>query len=211
MNSIYVVSGFSGSGKGTLIDNVCSSIKEVELVRSITTRPKRNEKDFYQFINTDSFIELEKKGLLLEHNGYNGYLYATPLTEVLRILNEGRSPLLEIDVNGFEQIIRKKSLPEDMLHSAFVVVNAKTLFERLTGRGTESRESIINRLKSSLDESEKLNMYDYVILNEDLNEAKNNIHNFFLGKNVQDYRNVFSVERFKKELEKILYTLEQEN
>ena len=75
MKKIFIISGFSGSGKGTLVNKVMEKRSDIKVVKSYTTRPKRSEDDFYNFVSGAEFDELEKNNLLLESNTYNGFRY----------------------------------------------------------------------------------------------------------------------------------------
>ena len=75
MKKIFIISGFSGSGKGTLVNKIMEKRSDIKVVKPYTTRPKRSEDDFYNFVSEAEFDELEKNNLLLESNTYNGFRY----------------------------------------------------------------------------------------------------------------------------------------
>lgn len=176
MGSLTVVSGFSGAGKGTIMkallkkyDNYCLSV-------SCTTRaPRPGEKDGreYFFKTQDEFDRMVENDELLEHAGYVGHSYGTPKAYVLQKMQEGKDVILEIEVQG-AQIIRQK-MPEAIL--LFVSTpSAEVLRQRLTGRGTENEETIRERLSQTLRESREIEKYDCLIINDDLDEAVEQVH-----------------------------------
>lgn len=208
-NRIFVVSGFSGSGKGSIIKALLQRRTDIELVKSVTTREPRSTDDFYDFVDEMTFHALEKKGRLLESNEYNGCFYGTPKSELTRILGmKDKNALLEIDVNGFSEVLKNGYIPQDNLRSIFIVTDtAETLFNRLLNRNSESVQQISQRLKESLKECNKISMYDMVVVNDNLNEATNAVLAFLESGAVSNQR-IFDCERFKNDLEKIIEELE---
>ncbi|MDY6340663.1 MAG: guanylate kinase [Lachnospiraceae bacterium] len=165
--SLIVVSGFSGAGKGTLMKNLLRRGDRYALSVSMTTRSPRpgeaDGKDYY-FVSTEKFEETIKAGGLLEYAKYCDHYYGTPKQAVLSRMAEGKDVLLEIDVQGGRQI--KKIFPETVL--VFIVTpDAKTLLERLRGRGSESEDVIHSRIARAADESRIIPDYDYVLVNEE--------------------------------------------
>jgi len=177
-NQIVIVSGFSGVGKGTLLKRVLRQLPDVELVRSCTTRPKRNDDDYYTFLRDDEFAALISENAFLEYNCYSGKFYGTPASEVTRILNEGKLPIAEIDPNGFIQVIKSGYFDRKEIHSIFIADEADSLLKKLLGRNTESKEKIISRLSSAIDESKMMMLYDQILINQDLEIATNELFSF---------------------------------
>lgn len=104
---LIIVSGISGVGKSTLVKQFIKEGKgKYELVRSMTTRSPRNSDDYYTYISKMEFVRLLEQGAFLETNLYQGSkeLYGTPKREIERIVTEGKTPILEIDVHGKRQI-----------------------------------------------------------------------------------------------------------
>lgn len=210
MGEIYVISGFSGSGKGTLIERLLETREDVEVVKSCTTRKPRFENEFYTFLTEEEFDEMERKGLFLESNNYNGKKYGTPVREVERILNEGKSVLLEIDVNGRNQVFASEDFLPEQRHSVFIVIEAETLYKRLLGRGTETLENIILRLETALKESEFIETYDCVICNDDLEETVAELGKYIEHKACANVKSSFDVEKFQRETRAIINHLKEE-
>ena len=169
---LVIISGPSGVGKGT----ICETLKKENNVWysiSMTTRQIRDgEVDGvnYYFISKDEFEKRIEDGQLLEYNIYNGNYYGTPKDKVLEKMNEGVNVILEIDVNGAKNI---KKIFNDVLLIYIAPPSIEVLRERLIGRGTEDIDTIENRLKIAEEELRQLDFYDYVIVNDDLEEAIN--------------------------------------
>ena len=175
---IVIISGFSGVGKGTLLKRVLRQLPDVELVRSCTTRAKRNDDDYYTFLRDDEFAALISQNAFLEYNCYSGKFYGTPVSEVTRILNEGTLPIAEIDPNGFIQVIKSRYFDRKEIHSIFIADEADSLLSKLLGRNTESKENIISRLRSAIEESKMMMQYDQILINQNLDIATTELFSF---------------------------------
>lgn len=203
---IVIVSGFSGVGKGTLLKRVLQQLPDVELVRSCTTREKRNDDDYYTFLSDDEFNTLISENAFLEYNCYSGKFYGTPVNEVMRILNEGKLPVAEIDPNGFIQVVRCGFFDRKEIHSIFIADYADSLIKKLFGRNTETKEKIISRLSSAIDESKMIMLYDQILINQDLESATKKLHSFITTFSVQDV--CFDDAQFRSRLQDILIELD---
>lgn len=203
-NQIYVISGFSGVGKGSLLNKVMENMKEqVELVKSCTTRLPRVEGEDYTFLSVEDFEKLNQEGGFLEMNIYNGNYYGTPRKEVERILKEGKNVVLEIDINGYKQILSQKLIDKENLHSLFIVSNAEELFKRLKIRNTEDMQKILKRMESAIAEAKDTGIYDFILENDDFDRAARQLEIFLLGGELKD-QNVFDKEMFIKDAEYIV-------
>ena len=171
---IIVISGPSGSGKSTIASKVEQSDPgKYEIVRSFTTRKPRTENEFYTFVSNKEFERMENEGMFLETNVYNGNnsRYGTPRPEVERIIKEGKSPILEIDVHGREQVAEWiLDHPEHSLQSIFISVPPDILKKRLTDRG-DAPASIEQRLKAAAEEVKSAERYDAIVVNDELERA----------------------------------------
>ena len=169
---LIVISGFSGAGKGTLVRELLSRHgQDYVLSVSMTTRaPRPGERDGVEYFFTDRahFEETIGRDGLVEYASYCGNYYGTPRAYVEEKLAEGKNVILEIEIQGALKI--KKKFPESLL--IFVTPpNAEELKRRLEGRGTESEEAIANRLARAAEESEGVEAYDYLVVNDKLEES----------------------------------------
>lgn len=171
---LYVVSGFSGAGKGTLMHKLVTERNpdgRYALSVSMTTRaPRVGEQNGVQyfFVSKPEFEATIARGGLLEHTIYDNNYYGTPKRYVDEQLAAGRDVILEIEVDGGGQI--RKLYPDAVL--IFVVTpSADELVRRLHGRGTNSEEDIRRRLTQACVESRKIPEYDYLLVNDDLEDA----------------------------------------
>lgn len=172
---IVVISGPSGSGKSTIFKAMLTKFEELSLAVSATTRPIRgNEIDGeqYYFITEDEFRQKISNDELLEYEEvYPGRFYGTLYSEIDRITNTGKIPLLELDVKGALSI--KKMFP-DRAHLIFI--NPPSLAElehRLRARNTETEENLKIRLNRAAYEISEKNHFDTIIENDDLSIALN--------------------------------------
>lgn len=169
-----VISGPSGVGKGTICNRIINDLGAFFSV-SMTTRGIRDgEIDGvnYYFVSKEEFERKISCSDLLEYNIYNGNYYGTPKDKVVDRLKMGVDVILEIDVNGARNI---KKLFKDALLIYIAPPSIEVLRDRLVGRGTESLEVIEKRLKIAEDELKQIDFYDYVVVNDNLDEAINRV------------------------------------
>ncbi len=173
---LIVISGFSGAGKGTLVRELLDRYDEYALSVSMTTRePRPGERDGVEYFFTDRahFEETIARDGLVEYAQYCDNYYGTPRAYVEEQLSAGRNVILEIEIQGALKI--KKKFPESLL--LFVTPpSAAELDRRLRGRGTESEEVIARRLARAAEESEGMEAYDYIVVNDRLEECAEEIH-----------------------------------
>ncbi len=146
---VFVITGPSGVGKGTLIKRLCERVAGLELSVSATTRPPRageiDGRD-YHFLEPEEFDRRARAGEFLEHATYSGHRYGTLRSEVERRLEAGRSVVLEIEVQGARQV--RAAMPEAV--QVFIAPpDPAALRERLERRGTDSADAITERLRAS--------------------------------------------------------------
>jgi guanylate kinase len=168
---VFVITGPSGVGKGTLIRMLRERLEGLELSTSATTRAPREgevEGRDYHFLNREEFARRADANEFLEHAAYSGNRYGTLRSEVERRLAAGQSVLLEIEVQGARQV--RAAMPEAVL--VFIAPpSAETLRERLEGRGTDSAEAIDERLRTAELELAAQQEFKHVIVNDDLERA----------------------------------------
>jgi guanylate kinase len=166
-----VITGPSGVGKGTLISRLRERMPGLDLSISATTRsPREGERDGvdYYFLDREEFARRADANEFLEHAAYSGNRYGTLRSEVERSLAEGRSVLLEIEVQGARQV--RAAMPEAVL--VFIAPpSAEALRERLLGRGTDPPEAIDERLRTAELELDAQQEFKHVIVNDDLDRA----------------------------------------
>ena len=172
---LIVYTGASGVGKGTIMKMLLERNPNLRLSVSATTRkPRLGEQDGreYYFVSHERFDEMIAENGFLEHAEYVGNKYGTPKEAVFRMLDEGLDVILEIEVKGFLQI--KKACP-DCVTIFIAPPSFKELQLRLQGRGTESEEVIAERLRIAQEEMQHQYLFDYVVVNDDLERAVNEV------------------------------------
>ncbi len=173
---LLVVSGPSGCGKGSILKKL-ESVKGLAFGISATTRKKRpGELDGvdYYFLDEQDFLRRVENGEMLEYNKYCNNYYGTLREDVLRLLRENDVVVLEIDVNGAKNICSRM----DCVKVFILPPSFKVLKERLRQRGTETEFSLLNRLRRAIVEEIKMAYsYDYVVVNNELNKAVQDIKN----------------------------------
>lgn len=174
---LVVLSGFSGSGKGTLVKRLLEEYDNYALSISMTTRMPRPGEEHgksYFFVTKEEFQNTISQNGLLEYAQYCDNFYGTPKAYVEEQLSNGKDVILEIEVQGALQI--KEKFPETLL--LFVTPpSAEVLKNRLAGRGTETEEVINKRMQRAAEESESMSLYDNIIVNDDLEECVKYTHN----------------------------------
>ncbi len=168
--SLIVISGFSGVGKGTVVKRLVSDFGYNLSVSATTRSPREGEVNGreYYFMDRSEFENLIDYGGFIEWTQYVENYYGTPKKYVEEGLEAGRDIILEIEVMGALNV--KEQFPDALL----IFISAPSIAElknRLAGRGTESEETIIKRLKKATEEAEDMDKYDYVVVNDDLEEC----------------------------------------
>ena len=173
---LIILSGPSGSGKGTIIRKLLQERSDTVLSISATTRsPRPGEEDgvHYYFKSRQEFEELIQKNMLLEYAEYNGNYYGTPEEPIRQWLNEGKNVILEIEVQGAEKVMDYRS---DIVSIFITIPSMKELERRLRDRGTETEEKIKGRMTVARRELKRAFRYDYVVLNDEVDLAVKRIH-----------------------------------
>ena len=170
--NIFIISAASGTGKTTLVSRLLSAHADVRVSISHTTRsPREGERngEHYYFVGTAEFEGMIGKGEFLEHADVFGNYYGTSFSGLQALQREGFDVILEIDVQGAEQV--RRALPEAV--SIFILPPSfEVLAQRLIGRGTDSEEVIQTRLSKARHEIEQSVLFDYVVVNDDLDRAE---------------------------------------
>jgi len=193
---LIIISGPSGSGKGTVVKALPPDLGYALSV-SVTTRPPREgERDTrdYFFRTPEQFAAMRDSDDLLEHASFVGHFYGTPRFYVEEKINEGKIVVLEIDVNGALQV--KEKYPDSVL----IFLMPPTLDElksRLIGRGTEDSETIERRYKKAYDEIGLIDQYDYLVINDEVPNAVDRINLIVAAEQLKPKRCQGAVNTFK--------------
>lgn len=198
---LTVVSGFAGSGKGTLMNRLLEDYDCYALSISATSRsPRPAEKEgvSYFFKTREEFEKMIENDELLEHAEYVGNYYGTPKEFVFSKLDEGFDVILEIEIQGAMQI--KKKFPDTLL--VFVMPpGAQELKKRLEGRGTETPEVIKKRMRRAAAESEGIEKYDYIVINDDIDKCKEQLHEIIQAAHFTPSHQAEFIAEVRKELQ----------
>ncbi len=197
---LIVVSGFSGAGKGTIMKELLNRYDNYALSVSATTRnPREGEADGreYFFKTVPEFEKMIAKEELIEYARYVNNYYGTPRAYVEEKLSEGRDVILEIEIQGALKV--KEKFPETVL--LFVMPpSAKVLKERLIGRGTETEDVILSRMKRAGEEAEGMDRYDYLVINDELSACVEEVHQIIRSEHKKSFRNRELIEKIREEL-----------
>ena len=198
---LIVVSGFSGVGKGTLMKQLVHSYDNYALSVSMTTRqPRPGESDGkeYFFVSREVFEKTIAENGLIEYANYCGNYYGTPKEYVEKQLEKGKDVILEIEIQGALKV--REQFPTALL--LFVMPpSAQELKKRLEGRGTETEEVIDKRLKRATEEAEGIENYDFIVINDKLEECVKEMHGLILAAHETPDRNQEFTDNMRKEPE----------
>lgn len=201
---LIVVSGFSGAGKGTLMKKLMETYDNYALSISMTTRaPRQGETDGkeYFFVTKEEFLQKVSQDGLIEHAQYCGNYYGTPREYVEKQLEAGKDVILEIEIQGALKV--KEKFPNTLL--LFVMPpSAAELEHRLRGRGTETEENISKRLHRAREEAEGIENYDFIVINDKLENCVEQMHSIICAAHYTPGRNEAFIEDIRKELKTFL-------
>ncbi len=172
MSRVFVITGPSGVGKGTLISGLMKELPQLQLSVSATTRaPRPGERDGvqYHFLTGEQFDRLEGEGGFVEHADYAGRRYGTLRSELERRTREGVPVVLEIEVQGARQV--RAAMP-DALQVFIAPPSLQVLKQRLTGRGTDEQDEVERRLALAEQELAAQREFSHVIVNDELAQAQ---------------------------------------
>ena len=200
--SLIVISGFSGVGKGTVVKRLVSDYGYDLSISATTREPRAGEENGreYFFMSRSEFENLIDYNGFVEWTEYVENYYGTPRKNVEASLSKGHNIILEIEVMGALKI--KEQYPDALL----IFVSApsiESLRERLLGRGTETAESIRKRLKKATEEACDMDKYDYVVVNDDLEECVKTVNSIIVSYACRRDNNKAFIDSIKKDLENI--------
>ena len=200
--TLVVVSGFAGTGKGTVMKELLKRYDSYALSISATTRnPRPGEVDGreYFFKTTEEFEQMIGENEFVEYACYVGNYYGTPKKYVQEQLAAGKDVILEIEIQGAFNI--KSQFPDALL--LFIAPpSADVLKERLVGRGTETEDVIEQRLARAVEEARGIENYDYLVVNDDLDECVEHVHQMIQSAGWKMSRRVADVEELRKQISK---------
>lgn len=200
---LVIVSGFSGAGKGTVTKELVKRYDHYALSISATSRnprPGESEGRDYFFKTKEEFEKMIEADAFIEHAMYVGNYYGTPREYVFNQLEEGKDVILEIEVQGALQV--KEKLPEAV--TVFMTTpTAHILKERLVGRGTETADKIAGRLARAREEACLMNQYDYIVVNDDLEECIAGLHALIQSQHCRASQNKEFIAAMGRQLEEI--------
>ena len=196
---LTVVSGFSGAGKGTVMKRLIQKYDDYALSISVTTRnPREGERDGIEYFfktkeEVESMIENDE---FLEYARYVDNYYGTPRFYVEEMLAKGKIVILEIEIQGAMQIKAKN--PEAVL--VFVTPPSfEELRNRLVGRGTETADVIESRLRRASEEAEGMLSYDYILVNDQVEDCVDRLHQIILSERAKAQRNEEFINTIQQE------------
>ena len=198
---IAVISGFSGAGKGTVVNELVKNYGYAISISATTRKPREGEKEGvnYFFKTRDEFEEMIKNDEFIEYAEYVGNYYGTPKKYVYDKINNGTDVLLEIEMQGALKV--KKAFPEVTL--VFITPPSyEELRRRLEGRGTETKEVIDKRMARAVEECSYMGFYDYVVENDDLDECVKEMHNLLQAVHYSKENQTEFIDKIKKDFEK---------
>ncbi|MDD2189561.1 MAG: guanylate kinase [Eubacteriales bacterium] len=197
---LFVVSGPSGAGKGTICKKLLEK-KDIELSVSMTTRkprPGEVEGKNYYFVSEEKFLDTIKNDGFLEYANVYGNYYGTPKDIVVQMLEQGRDVVLEIDIQGALQI--RASYPKGI----FIFILPPSMAElrnRITGRGSETEDDINLRLGETLKEVAYIDKYDYCVINGTIDEAVNRVVAIIVAEHSRVSEDIYElIEKYKEEI-----------
>lgn len=201
---LLVISGFAGTGKGTLVQELRKRYDNYALSVSATTRqPRTGEVDgvHYFFKTREEFEEMIREEKLIEYASYVENYYGTPKDYVQQQLDNGKDVILEIEIQGALKI--KEKFPDTLL-LFLVPPSAQVLEDRLRGRGTETEENIRKRLHRAVEESEFIERYDYILVNDDLDVCVREAHELIRSQHHSVDRQGAFIQNMKEDLKRFL-------
>ena len=181
--NLIVISGPSGSGKGTICNELIKRNSNIWISISCTTRDMRpgdEEGKTYYFLNKEEFENRIKNNEFLEYAKYNENYYGTLKSKIEDKLEQGYDVILEIEVQG---ALKVKNMLPDTIFIFIMPPSMKELKSRLENRNTETKEKVLSRFKIAYKEINEFSKYNYVVVNDNLNDAVNKVESIIVSTN----------------------------
>ena len=197
---VLIISSPSGAGKTTICKKLINEVEGLNLSVSVTTRQKRKDEiegQHYFFKNEKEFNKLLKQNEFLEHANVFGFFYGTLKNEVLSKINNGKDVIVDIDWQGTRQI--EKTLPNDIVKVFILPPSIKELENRLGKRASENKENFVKRMSEAKKEISHYKEYDFIVVNDDLQIAVNQIKSILFSERLRRNRQL-SLTKTLKEL-----------
>lgn len=201
---LLIISGFAGSGKGTIVKKLLSEYDGYAVSVSATTRaprPGEEEGRDYFFVAKEKFEEMIGNDEFLEYARYVDNYYGTPRKYVNRMLDEGKDVILEIEQQGALQVKAKRP---DALLMFVMPPSVQEIYNRLKKRGTETEDVIMKRMRQGAREAGVIENYDYLIINDDLDECVRNVHDTVRCSKYAAVRNKALIDKVKSQFNDFL-------
>ena len=196
---LTVVSGFSGAGKGTVMKRLIQKYDDYALSISVTTRkPREGERDGIEyFFKTKEEVEaMIENDEFLEYARYVDNYYGTPRFYVEEMLAKGKNVILEIEIQGAMQ---NKAKNQEAVLVFVTPPSFEELRNRLVGRGTETADVIESRLKRASEEAEGMPSYDYILVNDQVEDCVDRLHQIILSERAKAQRNEEFINTIRQE------------
>ena len=198
---LTVISGFSGAGKGTVVKQLLDKYDYGLSISATTRSPREGEQDGreYFFKTKEEFEQMIAEHQLIEYARYVGNYYGTPKEYVVQQLEQGKDVILEIEMQGALHV--REILPE--VNLIFLTPpSVDVLEQRLRGRGTETEEVIGDRMARAKEECSYMEKYDYIVVNDDLDECVENVHRLIRSLHYKREQQEKFIKKIKQEFEK---------
>ncbi len=186
--SLFIISGPSGSGKDTVLKEVFKLLPDIAFSISTITRPMRPgeiEGEKYNFVSKEKFLSMLENDELLEFNEFIGNFYGTPRKPVEQALLKGQDIIIEVDVNGAFKVKEKM---KDAVSIFIMPPSFTELKRRLSSRGTDDETAINKRMNEALREIESAVKYDYIVVNDNILAAAQNVEHIILSSRLKTAR-----------------------
>jgi len=210
--NLIVISGPSGAGKDTIVNEIQKINKKIWVSISMTTRsirPGDIPDESYYFLTREEFESRIKEDKFLEYAEYNNNYYGTPKDKILEKLNEGLDVILVIEIQG---ALKVKELVPDAVFIFILPPSLKELKRRLIGRNTETIDKVISRFKTAYQEINEVTKYNYIVINDEINNSVEKVNSILLSERCRvDRIEEIYLNNMEEEIHELLVEKDLEN